>query len=315
MLSLHASDYLLTKLWRALALKGGMGLVWLMRALSLALAVTFLTYHEGTKTELAWIFDVTMSIGILLWVLPYSAIVSLRSVVADGGQLDALGAGTAKISKASALRLKIAHALMCVLSIISILLGLLCLVTAMKVGTKSKLTGREITATYAVVVFLFGFQFILHNTCILAWWHTKISATILASDKIKEVQDDIERVNLDSVRSTHSLKHPHPPRALGDALCAGHLSHHPQLIIVGPVVAQAEWGSVARKTLSLVNETLPALSSGWGNTLGLTFVMFWLFTVGTMAALLDTDHTITVGSAAVRNTPPEPPLSLHLFAT
>ena len=37
------------------------------------------------------------------------------------------------------------------------------------------------------------------------------------------------------------------------------ICQHPQLIIVGPVVAQAEWGSVARKTLSLVNETLPAL--------------------------------------------------------
>ena len=81
------------------------------------------------------------------------------------------------------------------------------------------------------------------------------------------------------------------------------------------MIAQAEWGAVARKTLSLVNETLPALSSGWGNTLGLNFVMFWLFTVGTMAALLDTDHTITVGSAAVRNTPPEPSLSLPLFAS
>ena len=90
------------------------------------------------------------------------------------------------------------------------------------------------------------------------------------------------------------------------------ICHHRQLIIVGPVVTQAEWGAVARKTLSLVNETLPALSSGWGNTLGLTFVMFWLFTVGTMAALLDTDHTITVGSAAVRNTPPEPPLSAFI---
>ena len=85
--------------------------------------------------------------------------------------------------------------------------------------------------------------------------------------------------------------------------------------IVGTKVDSDEWESaVVPQVLKLIDETLPALSSGWGNTLGLTFVMFWLFTVGTMAALLDTDHTITVGSAAVRNTPPEPPLSLHLFA-
>jgi hypothetical protein len=52
------------------------------------------------------------------------------------------------------------------------LLGLLCLVTATRVGTRSKLTGNVITEDYAKLVATTGFAFLCIAFAVFPWWLT-----------------------------------------------------------------------------------------------------------------------------------------------
>ena len=91
-------------------------------------------------------------------------------------------AGKARISERDRRGLGRAHVWVSAVAAIVFMLGLLSLVTATRVGTRSKLTGRLITAAYGRVVFLGGLIFINGALIVPPWWHTLKSASTPVGD-------------------------------------------------------------------------------------------------------------------------------------
>eukprot|EP01047_Picozoa_sp_COSAG01_P062365 COSAG01_NODE_7919_length_2992_cov_4.821984_4_plen_208_part_00 len=112
-----------------------------------ALPVAFSTYHDGGLTAqvsvLTRIFD--MCGGTAMAILTLAAARSFRRVTAAGQQMERLGAGETKISARALRGLRRSHVMLCVVCVFFVLVGVLCLVTATKVGSTSKITGRIIT--------------------------------------------------------------------------------------------------------------------------------------------------------------------------
>ena len=207
----------------------------------LVLIVTLNTYHQqGEVSTLSRTFDICGSCGALVALV--AAPVGLRRVTGTGaGQLAALGAGEARISKRARRDLGRAHAWMSALAVIFVMLGLLTLVTATRVGTRSKLTGRLITESYAIAVFFGGLTFFNFALVFFSWWHTLKSAAALVADAVAETRQLIERCS------------PSSP----------------------------EWESeVLPSVLGLCDEALPRLSEGWGDGVGFVFLGFWLCAAG-----------------------------------
>ena len=151
-------EFFLTRVAGAfLATPFGVPYVWLLTSLFM---IVFNTWHEGEVSALTRMLDVCVSVGGMIFLV--GSAISLRRVTGTGagrGQLAALGAGEARISERARRSLGRAHVLLCAVGVPFIMAGLLCLVTATRVGTRSKLTGRVITAAYAQAVFLAGLMF------------------------------------------------------------------------------------------------------------------------------------------------------------
>ena len=162
------TDFFLTRIGGAfVALPPTVPYVLLLGA---ALVVAFNTYQEGEVSALTRVTDISLPGGGAV-VVGGSAI-GLRRVLGSGdgqGQLAALGAGEVRISLRARRSVGRARAWLSALAVLWVMLGLLNLVTATRVGTRSKLTGRLITEGYATVVFLFGIVFFNGALAFFPW--------------------------------------------------------------------------------------------------------------------------------------------------
>ena len=213
------------------------------------LLIAYSTYHEGEVSPLTRRWDVCIPVGTSIGLL--GAFVSLRRATGTGpgrGQLAALGAGEVRISERARRSLGRAHVWLCVLGVLWTMLGLLCLVTAFRVGTRSKLTGRLITAAYARVVFLFGLGCINAALTFFPWWHALKSASALVTDAVAETRQAAERCS------------PTSP----------------------------EWeAEVLPRVLGLCDTTLPLLSRGYGLGVATNFLGWWLGAAAAFAIFLE----------------------------
>jgi len=208
-------------------------------ASALVLAVGINTYQtSGVRvSELARLANVCAGISIII--LAIHSPTSVRQVTAvDGGELGLLGAGKAKISLRVMRSLKRAHALCCFIAAFLVFFSLVNSTGALKVGQRSAMSGRFITAQYAYTVILPTSASV---TLVIAmafapWWLTLKLASALVSDAVAEVCNAVKRWT----------------------------------------PADSEWQSeVVGGVVRLNKEILPCLSKGWGNALGLTFATFW----------------------------------------
>eukprot|EP01052_Picozoa_sp_SAG31_P020158 SAG31_NODE_1503_length_8079_cov_5.930827_7_plen_430_part_00 len=214
-----------------------------------AVVVAFNTYQEGEVSALTRTVDICWPVA--AFAITIGAAIGLRRVVGSGdgrGQLAALGAGEARISQRAHRSLGRAHVWLSALTVLWVLMGLLSLVTATRVGTRSKLSGRLITEGYAIAVFLIGLVCINLALVFYPWYHTLKSASALVADAVAETRKAIERCS------------PTSP----------------------------EWQSeVLPSVLRLCDETLPWLSDGWGDGVATSFIGFFLIAVGCFANFLE----------------------------
>ena len=214
-----------------------------------AFIIALNTYHDGEISALTRVVDICSPCGLVI--TNTAAVVGLRRVAGSGdgrGQLAALGAGEARISQRARRGLGRAHAWLSALAVLFVLVGLVSLVSATKVGTRSKLTGRLITADYAIAVFLAGLAIINAALAFFPWYHTLKSASVLVADAVAESRQAIERCS------------PTSP----------------------------EWQSeVLPSVLRLCDETLPWLSDGWGDVVGASFIGLWVGAVAFFASFLE----------------------------
>jgi hypothetical protein len=218
--------------------------------------ISFNTYRQkGEVSALSRVprtFDICAPAGALLVVV--AATVGLCRVTGTGaGQLAALGAGEARISERARRDLGRAHAWMSALAVFFVMLSLICFVSATRVGTRSKLTGRLITESYAIAVVLGGLALVNTALAFFPWWHTLKSASALVADAVAETRQLIER------------RSPTSP----------------------------EWESeVLPSVLGLCDETLPRLSEGWGDGVGFVFLGWWFVAAGFFALFLEAEATM-----------------------
>ena len=173
--------------------------------------------------------------------------IALGRVTAAGGQLALLGAGNTKISERSYRALRRSHAWVLVGFVIFIMVALLSFVSATRVGTRSKLTDRLITESYAAVVFVTGLMFLATSVALWPLWLTLKMASALVADAVSETRQKVERCTPGS----------------------------------------AEWElEVLPSVLGLCTETLPLLSDGWGAVVATNFLGFWLCATGFFVAFL-----------------------------
>eukprot|EP01045_Picozoa_sp_COSAG04_P031612 COSAG04_NODE_5913_length_1457_cov_1.967599_1_plen_315_part_01 len=241
------TDFLLTRIGGALvALAPTVPYVVLSGA---AIIVTFNAYQEGEVSALTRTLDICVPLaGCSLTIGPA---IGLRRVVGSGdgrGQLAALGAGEARISQRARHSLRRAHVWLSSLAVLFVMIGLLCFVTATKVGTRSKLSGRLITQGYAIAVFVGGLVSVNIGLTLFPWYHTLKSASALVADAVAETRQAIERCS------------PTSP----------------------------EWQSeVLPSVLRLCDETLPWLSDGWGDGVAASFIGWFLMAVAWFANFLE----------------------------
>jgi hypothetical protein len=241
-------DFLLTRIGSAfVAAPPGLPYVGLV---GLALVITWFTYHEGDVSPLTWMTDICWSCGLLFSTV--GPAVSLRRVTGTGagrGQLAALGAGEVQISERARRRLEHAHIWISALALMCAMAGLLCLVTATRVGTRSKLSGRLVTAGYARALATFGLAAINFGGLTFGpWWVALKSASALVADAVAEARQTIERCS------------PTSP----------------------------EWeAEVLPRVLRLCDETLPLLSRGFGAAVATNFLGWWFAAAGFFAVNLE----------------------------
>ena len=214
------------------------------------LVVAFNTYQEAEVSALTRVFDIGLPVGAA--VVVGGSTISLRRVLGSGdgqGQLAALGAGEVRISLRARRSVGRVRAWLSAVAVLIVMLGLLCLVTATRVGTRSKITGRLITEGYAIAVFLGGLALFNAALVFFPWCHTLFkAASILVADAVAETRQTIERCS------------PTSP----------------------------EWQSeVLPSVLGLCDETLPWLSDGWGDGVFATFVGWWACAIACFANFLE----------------------------
>eukprot|EP01048_Picozoa_sp_COSAG05_P024734 COSAG05_NODE_5959_length_1051_cov_1.194328_1_plen_320_part_01 len=197
------------------------------------------TYHEGDLSPLSRMFDVCAPLGCFAAFL--GSAVSLRRATGTGtgrGHLLALGAGEVRIGERARRGL----------SVMYIMIGLVSLLSATRVGTRSKISGRLITAPYARAVCLTGLVFFNGALSIFPWWHALKSASVLVTDAVAETRQAIERCSPTS----------------------------------------SEWKTeVLPRVLGLCNETLPLLSRGFGIGVAANFLACWSTAAGFFALFLE----------------------------
>jgi hypothetical protein len=244
------SDFLLTSIGAKVA---AIPFMWACNIfVGVGLLVSLNTYSDEPKTWLTHVFDTCQPVG--GGIVLIGSGIALGRVTAVGGHLVSLGAGQTKISERSYRGLRRSHALMIVMFMFFTMLGLLSFVTATRVGTQSKITGRVITEGYAVVVFISGLSFLAFSVAVWPMWLTLKMASVLVADAVSETKQKIERCT----------------------------------------PASAEWElEVIPSVLGLCNETLPLLSEGWGDAVAALFLGSWLCSLGYFAAFLETGGTTT----------------------
>lgn len=244
----HTPDFLLTRIGaRFVALPPAVPYLILI---GFGFVVTLNTYKEGELATLTRMYDIGISVGGAI--LTVGSGVSLRRVTGgtrDGcGQLEKLGAGKACIDGQAHRNLKRAHVWLAIIAVLFVLLGLLSLVSTTKVGTRSKISGRLITEKYARAVGFSGLLLFNVALGLLPWWHTLKVASVLVARAVAETRQLIERCN------------PTSP----------------------------EWMSeVLPRVLALCDETLPTMSNGWGEGVGLIFLGSWVGAAGFFAGFLE----------------------------
>eukprot|EP01050_Picozoa_sp_SAG11_P012246 SAG11_NODE_1350_length_5137_cov_2.743152_7_plen_313_part_00 len=200
-------------------------------------------------------FEICVPTGATIAVI--GSAISLRLATSTGagrGQLAALGAGEVLTSERARRSLGRAHACLCVLNVFWVMLSLLCIVTAFRVGTRSKLTGGLITTAYARTVFVWGIGLTNSSLVCLPWWLTLKYASVLVADAVAKVKQAIERYS------------PTSP----------------------------EWeAEVLPHVLRLCDETLPLLSSGYGIGVAASFLGGWLISAGEFALFLENGELAT----------------------
>eukprot|EP01051_Picozoa_sp_SAG22_P002608 SAG22_NODE_118_length_19263_cov_16.155813_20_plen_241_part_00 len=121
-------------------------------------------------------------------------------------------------------------------------------------GTRSKITGRLITERYAIAVFFAGLLFANQALTVWPWYHTLKSASALVADAVAETKQSIQRCS----------------------------------------PASPQWESeVVPSVLRLCDETLPWLSDGWGDGVGILFVGIWVASAGFFANFLESGEAYT----------------------
>lgn len=240
-------DFLLTRIGGAfVALPFGLVYVGVAQ---LSFAISWNTYYEGDVSPLTQMTNIGASLGTSTVLL--CSYVSLRRVTGTGagrGQLAALGAGEVKISERARHSLGRAHVWIFALTTVFCLAALVAFATVSRVGTRSVLTGRLITARYSVAVFAGGIMLLNFAFATFPWWHSLKSASSLVADSVAETRRAIERYN------------PTSP----------------------------EWQEeVLPRVLGLCNEILPLLSSGYGLGVAGFFLGYWLIAAAWFAGFLE----------------------------
>ena len=245
------SDFLLTSIGAKVA---AVPFMWAFNTfVGVGCIVAFNTYSDEPKTVLSHVFDVCASAGGAIIVVGSG--IALGRVTAPGGQLALLGAGATNISERSYRGLRRSHAWLLVPSAISMMLGLVGFVTATRVGTRSKATGRLITESYAVAMCFGGIVFLQLSLQIFPLWLTLKMSSVLVADAVAETKKKIERCT----------------------------------------PASAEWElEVMPSVIGLCTETLPLLSSGWGTGVTAMFIGWWLNATAYFAVFLERGTMLAV---------------------
>jgi hypothetical protein len=250
-------DFLLTSIGAKLA---AIPCMWVFNILvSVGMIVAQNTYSDEAKTWLGLVFDICVPLGGAIMLLGSG--LSLEHVTAAGGPLELLGAGKTRISKRSYdTQMRRSYVCMLVPVVFFVMLALLCFVSATRVGTRSKLTDRLITESYAVAVFFAGLMYLIMVVTFWPFWITLKMASALVVDAVSETKQKIEECT----------------------------------------PASAEWElEVVQRVLGLCTDTLPLgtlplLSKGWGAGVVAVFVGAWVCALGYFAQFLESG---TIASA------------------
>lgn len=207
------------------------------------------TYHDGDISALTQMTDLCIASGCSISII--GSTVSLHRATGTGvgrGQLVALGAGKMRISERARRSLGRAYVCACLLAGVYFAVGLVCFVSATRVGTHSMISGRLITAVYARAMFMCGFMFINASLMNFQWWYTLKLASVLVADAVAETLQAIERCS--------------------------------------PI--STEWeAEVLPRVLQLCDTTLPLLSRGYGLGVVANFLGMWLVAAGWFAGFLE----------------------------
>ena len=183
---------------------------------------------------------------------------SLRRVTArDDGQMKTLRAGTVLISAAAAKWLRRWHVSLLVISALTVLAGLHIIVNCTLLGNEDQMnpvlrslpneTQLEVWQRVGAVPIGLFWAYLLPLS-VWAWWLSLKEASVLVSDKVTECRNLIDKTSATS----------------------------------------AEWDArVVPELLTLINDTLPALSSGWADGLLAVWASMWVLALGFGAMFLD----------------------------
>ncbi len=220
----------------------------------LTTAIVFILAWGEDSSPLRRFADLSMTTGLGINLVACAASLRLATAQASedsrGGELVVLGAGTAKISQRANRGLRRAHTWLLVPATLFFMVGLMNILSATRVGTRSKVTGRLITVSYARAMVASGLTMINMSLVFFPWWHTLKSASALVAEAVAETRKCIESIS------------PTSP----------------------------QWKElVLPRVMQLCDETLPMLSRGWGYTIGIVFLGWWATAAGFFAAYLETE--------------------------
>lgn len=183
---------------------------------------------------------------------------SLRRVTASEGQLSQLGSGTATISTRAAKRLVLWNATLTAFTAFLLYMAVSVFITYGVMGEPDPRNPiyhlepgeTELTVLQRSNAALWSGITVLIYPMLFAWYLALKEASILVSDEVVEARKKIVRTKVDS----------------------------------------AEWESiVVPHVLKLIDETLPTLSSGWGDGLVAIWVGIWIQAIAAFALFLHSD--------------------------
>eukprot|EP01052_Picozoa_sp_SAG31_P043107 SAG31_NODE_7077_length_1792_cov_1.193986_1_plen_415_part_01 len=232
----------------------GVAMRWLV-ALGLAAMYFYSLTVEGTSLDVDPEIPTPMPLatcGSFLVVIHFlvnaAMLPSLRAAVIDGGPLDQLGHNVL-LSAVDQKRLSRSWLKVAPISMFWVLSGLNNISNLFRVGQVDQANGLVVTEWYACLILLVGLHSILTYTLTTApFFHALKIASIVTAHKVDRVIDAVRRVE----------------------------------------PASTEWETeVCAPALLLATETLPQLSTGFGPSVGLFTVSWWIYALGTVCFFLD----------------------------